>query len=172
MREREQLDHDLAGDALGQLFDKTVECPAIRFARKDLVAVDEVHQRHRFAPQAVNDVPVVDDVSVLAVAGRSSATERHETRRAEEDIEAVVIQADPQPVADEARRDRVEDLLQREAAGRGDGDNALLIVAGAKLRERLQRCALGIDTSRVASVLARDDLVDEGAIGVLIFTES
>ena len=136
-----------------QLFDKTVKCPAIRFSRKDLVAVDEIHQRHGFAPQAVNDVPIVDDVSVLAVAGCSSATERHETRRAEEEIEPVVIQADPQPVADEARRDRVEDLLQREAAGRGDGDDALLIVAGAKLRELLQRRALGIDPGGVAPVL-------------------
>jgi len=37
-------------------------------AREQLVAVDEVEQRHGFAPQSVDHVAIVDDVGALAAA--------------------------------------------------------------------------------------------------------
>lgn len=49
-------------------------------------------------------------------------------RAADEELQAVVINADPKPVADQAGGDGVEDLAQGEAAGAGDGDDNLLEV--------------------------------------------
>ena len=44
--------------------------------REELVAVDQVEQRHRLAAQGVDDVAVVDDVTALAVRHRLAAPQR------------------------------------------------------------------------------------------------
>ena len=42
----------------------------ISTAREELLAVDQVEQGHRLAAQGMDDVPVIDDVAVLAVGVR------------------------------------------------------------------------------------------------------
>src|ERR1700719_4689076 len=104
---------------------------------------------------------IVDDMTVLARGGGTSTRQGHERRAADEELEAIVIEADPQPVADEPRWDGVEHLPQREAARRGDGDDGLLMIAATPCRQRLQRGPLGLDAFGVTGVLAAHDLVDE-----------
>jgi hypothetical protein len=52
--------------------------------------------------------------AVGAVA--AAARQGHQGRAAEEDVDPIVVDAHLQPVADEARRDRVEDPAEHEAA--------------------------------------------------------
>ena len=63
----------------------------------------------------MDDVPIVDHVAVFAVTLRPAARQGHQWRRADEQFQSVVIQADSQAMSDEARGYRVEDLAQREA---------------------------------------------------------
>ncbi len=100
----------------------------------------------------------------MPAASAPSAHQGHQRRAADEQIEAVVIQPDPQAVADQPRRHGVEHLLQREAAGGGDGDDRLLMIAGPLPGQRLERGPLGLDALGGSGVLAADDLVDEAAI--------
>src|ERR1700753_1071237 len=67
-------------------------------------------------------------------------------------------------MSDETRGNGIEHLLQDEAANGGDCDNSLLIVARPPVGERLQRGALGIYASRLATGFGRDLCVDEAPI--------
>ena len=50
--------------------EQRLERPLIGTAREQLVAVDQTEQRHRLASQRMDDVAIVDDMAVLAVAAR------------------------------------------------------------------------------------------------------
>ncbi len=108
---------------------------------------------------------IIDDMTVLAGAGGTATRQGHERRAADEELEAIVKEPDPQPVPDEPRGHRVEHLPQREAARRGDGDERLLMIAAPPAGQPLQCGPLGLDAFGVAGILAAHDLVDEAAIG-------
>ena len=84
---------------------------------------------------------------------------------ADEDVEPIVEEAHPEPVADQARGHGVEHLAQREAARGGDAHADLLVVGRAPVRQILQFGALNVDALGIAGVLAADNLIDEAAIG-------
>ncbi len=86
-------------------------------------------------------------------------------RTADEDVEAVIVEAHAQAVADQARGHGVEHLAQAEPAGRGDAHADLLVVARAPLGQSSQGGPLAVDALRLAGVAAPDELVDEGAVG-------
>ena len=111
----------------------------------------------------MDHVAIIDDMAVLA-GGGASPCQGHQQRAADEQLQTVIIQPDPQAMADEPGRHRVEHLLEREAARGGDGDDRLLIIAGPLPGQRLKRGPLGRDAFGVVGVLAADDLVDERAI--------
>ncbi len=67
MGEREEVDGDAAGLSLGKRGTQGLEGVPIGWAREEPVAVDEVEQRHRLAPEGVDDVVVVDDLIVPSV---------------------------------------------------------------------------------------------------------
>ena len=69
-------------------------------------------------------------------------------------------------MADQARGHRIEHLLEGEPAGRGDGDDRLLVIRRAVRRQRLQRRALEIQPLAVARIAPADDLVDKASIGL------
>ena len=104
-------------------------------------------------------------MAVLAVGIGPAAVERHQRRAANEQLETIVEEPDPQAVADQPRRHGVEHLAQGEAAQRGDDGDRLLVVAGPAVRQRLEDSALGLDAPGDPRVLAADDLVDEAAVG-------
>ena len=150
MGECQEIDHQPAGWLLGEPVEQPVEGLPIGLAREELVAVDEVEQRHGFAPQGVDHMAIIDDMTVLAVGIGTPARQGHERRAADEQIEAVIVKPDPQPVADEPRWHGVEHLPQREAARGGDADERLLIIAGTLPGQRLQGRPLGLDAFGVA----------------------
>ena len=67
MGQGQQIDHGAAGASGGQPCEQRLEGAGIGLAGKQLVAIDQAHERHGFAPQRVDHVPVIDDVIVLAV---------------------------------------------------------------------------------------------------------
>ena len=78
MGEGEEADHQTASGLLRQFFEQPVEGQAIGIAGEQLVAVDEIEQRHGFAPQGVNDVAVVNDMGTLAGSRRASPRQGHQ----------------------------------------------------------------------------------------------
>jgi len=45
---------------------------------KELVTINKMQQRHWLALQSMDDMPVLDDMTVLAVGLRTPPTQRHE----------------------------------------------------------------------------------------------
>src|ERR1700720_691183 len=70
MSERKQADHCPAGLLLALLGHQRLEGAGISAAREQLIAIDQIEQRHRLLAQGMNDVMIVDDVAVLAAALR------------------------------------------------------------------------------------------------------
>ena len=126
-----------------------------------MIAIDQIEQRHRFAAQGMDDVAIVDDMAMFAVRLRPTAPQGENGRRALEAFQPIVIETDPQPMADQSRGNRVEHLAQREGAGAGDIDVDLLVVGGLADRQLVQRHPLLVDALGVAEVAAADDVVDE-----------
>jgi uncharacterized Zn-binding protein involved in type VI secretion len=162
--EREGVDDEPAGGLRRQRRHGGVVEPAIGTAGEELVTVDQPWQGHGFGPERVDDVAIVDDVGTAAIAVAAAARQGDHVRPAEEDLEPVVVDAHPQPVADEPRRHGVEDPAEHEAARGGDGDHDLLAVLGAALRQGSERRALGVDAAAVAGVAAADQGIDEAAV--------
>jgi len=168
MGQRQQPDHGAARSLFTIARQQPLEGALIGAAREELVAIDQVEQGHGLAAQGMDDVSVIDDVPMLAVGVRVATAQRHQRRRTEKAFEPVVIKAHPQPMTDQARGHRIKHPLQDEAAGRGDGDDRLLIIGGPARRQRLQGRALEIETLAVARVAPPDDLVDEAAICIQV----
>ena len=168
MGKREQVDGDAASLPLRKRGAQRLEGVAIRLPREEAVAVDEVEQRHRLAPQGVDDVVVVHDLIVSPARKRPAAWQRHQVRAADKNVEAIIVKAHAQAVADEARGHGVEDLAHPEAAGGGDAHRHLLVVAGPPRRQRPQGGTLAVDALAVAGVAPADEFVEEGAIGAQV----
>jgi hypothetical protein len=164
MGDGEDLDHGAAGGSLGGMFEQAFEGAAVGVAGEELGAIDEVQQRHRLAAQAVDDVAVVDDVPVLAVRLGAPARQGHERGGGKEKLQAIVMETDAEPLADQPGGDGVEHLPQGEAGGGGDGDHGLLVVGRALDRQRAEGGALGLDAGGMTAVPPPDDLGDEAAI--------
>jgi hypothetical protein len=113
----------------------------------------------------VQDVAVVDHVAV-ATRRRSAARQGEDVGAAEEALEAVVVDAQLEAVADQARRHGVEHLAQDEAAARGHQHGGLVEVGGALRRQRAKGRALELDRLAPARVAAPDQLGQEAAVGV------
>ena len=131
-----------------------------RFAR--------VEQRGGLAAERMDDMAVVDDMQ--GAVGRATALERPPAcqRRhqgaAQQAFQPVVVEPDAQPVADQARRHRVEHAPQQEPATAGHGDQGLVVVGGAPCGQGLQGGALGLDQAAAPSVGPADDFVHEPAV--------
>ena len=113
-------------------------------------------------------MPVVDDVSALAVREGTTPSERGDGRDAEEAFEPIVEDADAQAMPDQSRGHGVEHAPQDEATRRRHWDHLLLEVGCTALRQGTQRRPFQCDGLGEIGVAAADDRVDEGAIGVEI----
>ena len=166
MSERQQADHNAAGLLLALLGQQRREGADIGATREQLIAIDQIDERHRLLAQRMDDVTVVDHVAVLAVALRRPAPpQSQQLRGAEEALKPIVIEVNIETVADQTRRHAVEHAPQDEAAARGHQDARLLIVGRSSLGQRLKRRALDLDALAVASVAPSDYFVNETPIG-------
>ena len=157
MSECQQPDHGAAGLLLAVTGKQRLEGALIGAAREQLLTIDQVEQGHWLAAQGMDDVPVIDDVAVFAGGVRPPATQRHQRRRAEKAFEPIIVKAHPQAMADQAGGYRIEHLLEGEPAGRGDGDDRLLVIRRPVRRQCLQRQALEIEALvAVRETLAAD----------------
>ena len=147
--------------SLAETGEQGVERQGEGSAGEELIAIDQIEQRHGLAAQGMDDVTVVDDMAMFAVRLGPTASQDDDGRRALETFEPIVIKAHPQPMADQSRGNRVEHLAQREGAGAGDVDVDLLIVGALAHRQLVQRHSLLIDALGVAEVAAANDVVDK-----------
>ena len=136
MGQHQQPDHGATRRSLAVASQQRLERTLIGAARKELLAVDQVEQRHRLAAQVVNDMTIIDDVAAFAAGMRAAAAQRHQLCRAEEAFEPIVVETHAKAMADQSRRHRIEHLLEPEAAGRGDGDDRLLVIGRPARRQR------------------------------------
>src|SRR6476620_6773028 len=166
MRECQQADHRAAGMAIVAAGEQHLEGAGVGSPRKQLLAIDEIEQRHGLPAQCMDHMVIVDDVSAFVGSRWAPATsQRQDRRRAEEALEPVVVEADTKVVADELRGDGIEHLAQDEAAAGGDPYPRFLVVARACLRQLLEQRALDFEPLAVLAVVASNDLVDEPAVG-------
>ena len=141
---------------------------AVGVAGEQLVTVDQVEECAGLAAERVYDVAVVHDMQ--GAMGRAPALERppsgqrQDDGAAEQAFEPVVVEADPQPVADQARWHGVEHATEQEPAVAADGHEGFVVVCGAPGGQGLQEGALDLDQLAAACVGAADDLVDEAAV--------
>ena len=152
MGQRQQPDHGAAGALVAVARRAAPRRRAGRRAREQLVAIDQIEQRHRLAAQRMDDVPVVDDVAVLAVGTRPAARAASATAsRAEEAFEPIVVEAHAQPMADQPRghacrtpcaamKPPVEVTVTTSPRSRWCGAAAAACSAGALELDALARC--------------------------------
>jgi len=125
-----------------------------------------MQQRHRLAAQAVDDVAVVHHLGAAAVAWRAVTWQGQRQAWADEAVDAVIVDAQIEPVADQARRHGVEHVAQDEAAAGGHPHAGLVVIGGAPRRQRAQCGTLQADQLLAAGVAAADQVGDPVAIGV------
>ena len=82
MSEGQNADHGPAGGAGREAGRERLEGSGVGLPGEELVAVDEPQQRHRLALQRVDDMPVVDDMTMLAMGMSSTSSQRHLRRTA------------------------------------------------------------------------------------------
>jgi hypothetical protein len=66
MRKGKQFDHDAAGAPVALFGQQSLEGQRVGSARKQLIVIDEIEQRHRLAPESMDDVAIVDHIIALA----------------------------------------------------------------------------------------------------------
>ena len=106
---------------------------------------------------------VVDPVQSDAVAAAAQAGMGDDGGGAEIGLDPVVVDVDPQALADQARGGAVEDAVNEEAAGPGDAGDHLGEVGGAAGRQGPQGRRFDPHGVVPAPVTAGDELVDEAA---------
>nr|KIS31663.1 hypothetical protein TQ38_16335 [Novosphingobium sp. P6W] len=136
MSHGQKFDGGAAGFPLALNFQQVVEHQAISLSREQAIAIDQPKECHGLSAQRMDHVTVIDNVAVLPVHACASARQGHESRAANEDVEAVIIKASPQTVPDQAGWDRVQHLAQREATRGCDRHEDLLVIGGAHVRQR------------------------------------
>lgn len=95
-----QFDHHLAGAAKVAALLQRFEGAFVGGAWEQLIAVDEIGERHRLAPQRMDDVPVVDEMSAASFRDGTTAPQASDGRGAEEAFEPIVEDAHAQAMPD------------------------------------------------------------------------
>ena len=117
MREAEQVDHAAAGVAARQGGGERSPGRGILRARKQAVAIDRTCQRLRLAAQGVDYVVVVDAIDAHAVITTAAPRVGGDMGGAEEGLDPVVVDVNPQPLTDQPRGRGVEHAVNKEASG-------------------------------------------------------
>src|ERR1700686_2306154 len=126
--ERQQLDCQFARALVAYALVQRLEGSCIGRAREQLIAVDQIVERHRLLAQRVDNVPIINDVTALALRYRPSTPQRHHRSCSKETLEPVIVEVHAQAMANEPRWRCVEDAAQDEADARRDGDDLLLVI--------------------------------------------
>lgn len=108
-------------------------------------------------------MPIVDAVDAPAIVAPAEAGMAHDMSAAQPRFDPIVVDVDPQALADQARGCRVEDTVHEKAAGPSDAGDLLGEVGGAPCRQWPQRRRLRAHGSGASTIAAGDELVDEAA---------
>ena len=81
MGERQQAHHGAAGELVALAGEQRLEGARVGTAWEQLIAIDQVEKRHRLPAQRMDDVAVVDDVSMFAAALRRPTAPQGEKLR-------------------------------------------------------------------------------------------
>jgi len=105
--------------------------------------------------------------AAIAVDAASAPQGLHQ-RAAEEAFQPIIIQPDPQAMADQPLRHGVEHAPEKEPTAARHCDQRFLKVIGAPRRQRRELWPLDLQRFAASGIGTADDLVDEAAIGVEI----
>ena len=133
VRQRQKRHRGEAGGALPLGVEQRVEGAPVRLAGEQLVAVGQVAQRHGFAAERVDHMPVVDNVARAARARRSVAFARAPVRRGGAEARlggrllrrVVVSKVHAKPrlmIGDVSARHRIPSLERRDTLARDRHD--------------------------------------------------
>src|SRR5208283_5856512 len=114
------------------------------------------------AAQAMDDVPIVDDVPMPSLAVAAAAAQGQCAALTDEAFQPVVVQPYPQAEADQARGHRVEHLAQDKAAAGGHEHGGLVVVGGSCRRQLAQGGAFQLHHLAAAGIAAADEVGDPG----------
>src|SRR3546814_16857638 len=104
LREAKKLDHCPARDPFGEPLQQPIEHPPVGLAREELVAIDKIPQRHRFAPKRMDDMAILDDMAMFAAAPGAAARTRKTRCAAEDTPNPIGQKAHAQEMAGHTRR--------------------------------------------------------------------
>ena len=134
------------------------------FAQRLIRTARDLYANEPLGVQLSNTVHALDSTTVDLCGAAAAALGGEQLRATQIQLQTIIVEPHPQPMADQSGGYRVEHLAQREGAGAGDVYQGLLVVAGAGQRQRPQMGSLGIDALQQPRVLAADDLIDKAPI--------
>ncbi len=86
----------------------------------------------------MDHVVVVDDMDAMPVAASAGPGMSHDEGATQKRLDAIIVEVNPQTLADQLRRRAVEDTLDQEAARPRDRHHDLGKVCRPPMRRRLQ----------------------------------
>ena len=125
------LDGHAASCLLTGLLQKDCEHVAKGPAWKQLVPVDQPHERHGLFAQGMDDMVVIDHVPMASAARCPTARQRHQGAAPEKQLQPVIVEPNPQLMSDQPGWYGVEHLAQGETTGGGDAQYDLLVIRRA-----------------------------------------
>jgi hypothetical protein len=100
--------------------EQCLEDALVSRARKQLIPIDQVEKRHRLPAQRMDDMTVVDHMTVLVTVSRRSATpQRKDLRGAEKALEPVIVETHIEVVADQLRGPVSRSAARKPSAANG-----------------------------------------------------
>lgn len=102
VRHCQQFYHLPTSDPFGQRGDEPVEGLTIRLPWEELVTTDQLQERHGFAPRKLDDVPIIDHIwpwePLMNDRPRGNVMK---VSAADEQIEAIIVKPNAQPMPDQ-----------------------------------------------------------------------
>src|SRR5262245_15369905 len=103
MSQRQQSDDGAARLFLAVIGQQCFERALIGAAWEELLTIDQIEQGHWLTAQRMDNMSIIDHMTVFAAGMRSPAAQRDQRRRAEETFQPIVIQPHAKAMADQAR---------------------------------------------------------------------
>src|SRR5256885_12538223 len=91
MSERQQSDDRAARLLLAVTGQQCFEGALISAAREELLTIDQIEQSHWLAAQGMDDVPIIDHMTVFAAGMSSPAAQGHQRCRAAKAFEPIIV---------------------------------------------------------------------------------
>ena len=101
MGQRQKVDRHSACCLLVGLFQKRCEHVAEYLPGKELVAIDQSHQRHGLFAQRMDHMVIIDHVTMAAIPEGASPFACHQRSTAQKHLQPIIVEPDPQAMSNQ-----------------------------------------------------------------------